>query len=423
LLGRTLEPVSPQGRVEPSLTLIELFALPGAGKTTVIEAAEQQALVKTRKSLSEEWADTSVPQRLAHVTRAYARLRRLGMATRFGIEARLFTPESVFRLTKLLAKPHWLSSRSGVVLLDQGFLQDLWSILVSGGSSRANQTLLPPLIRALYEGIDARIFILEVDPDTACARLRGRAHGDSRLDGLPESELRSSLRAAAGLQRQIVAAANLAGLSIRTLDGLAPPDVIADQVVSGLPPTTRIASRASQLRRISIVGSTGSGKSHLARELAHRLGLPLCELDKLRKKAASHGPYGPTFQSRVAELVNGDGWIIDGHYRDVRHLIFCRADLVVWLNYPLRIVALQLMQRFRRKVIANLRRAVKQSGKARRMARFDVTVPWTRRLARLARTVRERREYGGLLRSAEYRNVQVIELTSIPMTRRWLRDL
>jgi len=97
--------------------------------------------------------------------------------------------------------------------------------------------------------------------------------------------------------------------------------------------------------------------------------------------------------------------------------------LVVWLNYPLWVVALQLIRRFRRKVIANLRRAVKQSGKARRTSRLDVTVPWTRRLSRLARTVRERREYGPVLRSVEYRNVQVIELTSIRMTRRWLRDL
>ena len=418
-----MDAASPRGRVEPSLTLIELFGLPGAGKTTVVEAAAQQALIKARKSLSEEWSDTPITQRLAHVARAYAGLRRLRIATRFGMEARIATPESVFRLTKLLAKPHWLSSRFGVVLLDQGYLQDLWSILVSGKSGRANPTLLPSLITALYEGMDARIVVLDVDPETACARLRGRAHGNSRLDGLPESELRSSLRAASELQRQIVAAASLAGLRVQTLDGLAPPHVIADQLVSLLPASTRTVSRTSQARRISIVGSTGSGKSRLARKLSSRLGLPVCELDELRKKATSYGLYGPTFQSRVAELVDGDGWIIDGHYRDVRHLIWCRADLVVWLNYPLWVVALQLIRRFRRKVIANLRRAVKQSGKARRTSRLDVTVPWTRRLSRLARTVRERREYGPVLRSVEYRNVQVIELTSIRMTRRWLRDL
>ena len=422
LLRRTLDAASPQDRVKPSLTLIELFALPGAGKTTVVEAAVQQALIKTRKSLSEEWADASVPQRLAHLARAYAALGRLRIATRFGMEARLATPESVFRLTKLLAKPHWLSSRSGVVLLDQGFLQDLWSILVSGKSPRGNPTLLPPLIRALYEGIDARIVVLDVDPETACARLTGRAHGDSRLDGLPESELRSSLRAASGLQRQIVEAARLAGLSVQTLDGLAPPHVIADQLVSLLSASTHIATR-TQLRRISIVGSTGSGKSHLARELASRLGLPAYELDELREKANSHALYGPTFLSRVTELADGDGWIIDGHFRDVRHLIWCRADLVVWLNYPLVVVALQLMRRFTRKVIANLRSTVGQSGKAHRTRRLDVTVPWKRRIGRLTRTVRERREYGRLLRSAEYRNVQVIELTSIRMTDRWLRNL
>jgi len=39
------------------------------------------------------------------------------------------------------------------------------------------------------------------------------------------------------------------------------------------------------------------------------------------------------------------------------------------------------------------------------------------------RTLRERRVYGRLLRSSDYRGVQIVELRSIEATRQWLRDL
>lgn len=270
------------------------------------------------------------------------------------------------------------------------------------------------------------IVVIEVDPETASARVRGRTHGNSRFDGLPEGQLRSSLHSVSGLQRQIVEAATLAGLPVRSLDGSAPSHVVADQLLSLLPAVEprRYASGTSRRpRRISVVGSTGSGKTYLARELADRLSLPVSELDDLRRDPAASGSLERAFQSRVAELARSDEWIIDGHYRDVRHLIWCRAELVVWLNYPLPVVALRLISRFSRKRRTNAFRRAEHRGTPPAAHPADEGISWIRRLSRLARTLRERREYGRLLRSAEYRNVRVVELRSIRMTRQWLQNL
>jgi len=416
----------PQGQRKSPLALVELFALPGAGKSTVVEALAQQALVTTRKNLSAEWENCSALQRLGHVGRTFANCRLLTAAVRFGVGARLRTGESQFRLMRLVVKAEWLRSRSGLVLLDQGFLQDIWSIVLSSRSASADPALLCSLIQALYEKIETTIVILDVDFETASARISARTHGDSRFDGLPEGQLRHAIEAASGLQRQIAESARLAGLPVRVIDGSPPAKVVVaglQALFPAMPARISAEPAVRRARRISVVGATGSGKTILARQLAERLNLPHCELDQIRH-AVDQGSSEQSFQRLIAELAGGEEWIIDGHYREVRHLIWRHAEVVVWLNYPLRIVALRVIERFRRKLRARASRTDRFGEvlvAARHVAHEGAS--WRRRLGRLVRTLRERSVYGRLLRSRHYPNLRTVELRSIEATAQWLRDL
>jgi adenylate kinase family enzyme len=166
-------------------------------------------------------------------------------------------------------------------------------------------------------------------------------------------------------------------------------------------------------RRISIVGSTGSGKTHLARRLAARLALPLHELDEMRADAAQTANPSAEFIGLVTNIVAGDSWIVDGHYRDVRSMIWHRADTIVWLNYSPFVIASRLLRRF----------AAKKSGHAIGGAGNGANASWSRRLGRISRTFRERQEYGDLLRSPEYRSATLVELKSDAATEKWLACL
>ncbi|MCW3796990.1 hypothetical protein OMW55_04115 [Sphingomonas sp. BN140010] len=412
----------PQVHGEP-LTLVELFALPGAGKSTVSDAVAAKVQVKTRHELSAEWAATPRSARAAQIGRSLASRKRLAAAVRFAIRARLNTRESLFRLGRLVAKTEWLKSRSGLVLLDQGLLQDIWSIVVSRRAPAiADQALLRDLIRAMYDGINATIVQVEVDSQTASARIAARTYGSSRFDRLPQSQLRGSIEKTSAIERDVVEAARLAGMPVHVVDGSAPVPVVADRLLSFLPVGLGEGSSATPLaqRRISIVGASGSGKTTLGRQVAERLGLPFWELDEERRAVEYHAAR-ECFRDRIADLARGNSWVIDGHYRDVRDLIWSRADVVVWLNLPLHVVAKRLIGRYRRKRMA-LSSQPRPGEPPLSAATQLSSASWRRRLARLIKTLRERNLYRRLLRS-DHPELRVVELRSPEAARWWLEKL
>jgi adenylate kinase family enzyme len=102
------------------------------------------------------------------------------------------------------------------------------------------------------------------------------------------------------------------------------------------------------LRRVNVKGTSGSGKSTFAQELARRLGVPYVELDALH-----HGPNWTEatpdeLRARVREAMEAapDGWVIDGNYEGkLGDTVLGPADTIVWLDLPLRVKLRRLWRR------------------------------------------------------------------------------
>jgi adenylate kinase family enzyme len=96
-------------------------------------------------------------------------------------------------------------------------------------------------------------------------------------------------------------------------------------------------------RRVLVAGTSGSGKTRLAADLAEILGVPHVEIDSL-----FHGPGWvprPDFEAAVARFSGRERWVTEWQYRQVRPLLLARADLLVWLDLPRPLVMWQVVRR------------------------------------------------------------------------------
>jgi adenylate kinase family enzyme len=107
---------------------------------------------------------------------------------------------------------------------------------------------------------------------------------------------------------------------------------------------------SAPVRRVSVVGTSGAGKSTLSRALADALDADVLELDSVFHQPGWVPLPREEFRRRVAAMVAGERWVIDGNYTSqVKDLVWARADTVVWLDLPRRTVMRRIIWRsFRR---------------------------------------------------------------------------
>ena len=174
------------------------------------------------------------------------------------------------------------------------------------------------------------------------------------------------------------------------------------------------------MQRVSVVGTSGVGKSTVSRELARRLGASWLELDSVYHQAGWTPLDTAEFRARVAAVAAGERWVIDGGYSAVRDLVWARADTVVWLDLPRRTV-------MRRITCLTLRRV---AGRVElwngNRERWRNLFTWDKNESIIAwawQTYGSRRErYAALLTDPANAHLTFVRLTSPVAVRRFLRS-
>jgi energy-coupling factor transporter ATP-binding protein EcfA2 len=190
--------------------------------------------------------------------------------------------------------------------------------------------------------------------------------------------------------------------------------------VSGLSSTLSSAAvLPAQLDRVAIIGTSGSGKSSLARTLAGRLGCAYVELDAIHWLPGWVEKDPAEFRASVGEAVAGPKWVVDGNYIRVRDLVWSRATTIIWLNYSFRIVFWRALRRTIARIVTgetilNGNRETIRKG----LFSLDGVPAWVVRTYRL-----RKRENAALLASGDFSHAQILVFRHPKEAERFLAEL
>jgi adenylate kinase family enzyme len=99
------------------------------------------------------------------------------------------------------------------------------------------------------------------------------------------------------------------------------------------------------MKKVLVIGSSGSGKSTFSRRLGAATGLEVVHLDKLFWHRDWVETPKDEWRKVVADVCRKDSWIIDGNYSgtmDVR-IPFC--DTVIFLDFPRTVCVSRILKR------------------------------------------------------------------------------
>ena len=88
------------------------------------------------------------------------------------------------------------------------------------------------------------------------------------------------------------------------------------------------------MQRVVILGSSGAGKTELARRLGERTGLPVVHLDRIFWREGWQPAPRDEAEAELVDVVARDRWILDGDFRGAGDARFERADTVLFLDTP-----------------------------------------------------------------------------------------
>ncbi|NOU65425.1 AAA family ATPase [Paenibacillus sp. LMG 31461] len=103
-------------------------------------------------------------------------------------------------------------------------------------------------------------------------------------------------------------------------------------------------------RKIHIIGSVGSGKTTLARNLSRTYSMPYYELDNVVWKRHKDEDIRRSDEERddlLDKIISSDRWIIEGaHHHDWVSRCFENAELIIFLDTPYVVRISRIIRRF-----------------------------------------------------------------------------
>ncbi|WP_228409586.1 AAA family ATPase [Radiobacillus deserti] len=109
-----------------------------------------------------------------------------------------------------------------------------------------------------------------------------------------------------------------------------------------------------RLQRIHIIGSVGSGKTTLAKELSKKLKIPHYELDQVVWNRTNVGDVRNSINVRdeqFHQIIASESWVVEGVHHEWIYDGLQKADIIVFLDVRIKMRKWRIWKRFVKQIL------------------------------------------------------------------------
>lgn len=99
------------------------------------------------------------------------------------------------------------------------------------------------------------------------------------------------------------------------------------------------------MKKVNVIGTTGSGKSTFSLRLANRLECPYLQMDQIFWKPDWKEPLEDEFIAKLEQAISEESWVLDGNYSRTNRVKWKNVDTIIWLDYSYSRTLFQLLKR------------------------------------------------------------------------------
>ncbi|WP_087025089.1 AAA family ATPase [Thaumasiovibrio subtropicus] len=106
------------------------------------------------------------------------------------------------------------------------------------------------------------------------------------------------------------------------------------------------------MKRINVIGTSGSGKSTFSRKLSQAMGCKYIEMDELFWQPNWKTSSDSVFFKKLENAIDADSWVLDGNYNRTNSIKWSKADTIVWIDYSFTRTFYQALMRAIKRIAA-----------------------------------------------------------------------
>lgn len=174
------------------------------------------------------------------------------------------------------------------------------------------------------------------------------------------------------------------------------------------------------MKKINIVGTSGSGKSTFARELAAKLAYPCIEMDALFWGPNWYESTDEEFFKKLTRALQAESWVLDGNYTRTTSIKWAEVDTVIWIDFSFARTLFQAIRRALSRIISQ-QELWPGTGNRESLARLfsrDSIVWWT-----IKTYHSKQKRYLQAMKNPEFSHIRFIRLRSPHACKEFIRKI